>query len=364
MPPKTTIWARAPHTEGKHLVLRRYLDAWLPILGSWKQRILFVDGFAGPGEYLGGEDGSPVIAMKALIEHGNQHVIKSQVLFYFIEDDEDRAEHLDGLVHVLRPELPAKAKAEVIQGKFDESMNDVLDQLDEQRKKMAPAFVMIDPFGVSETPMSVIRRVFENPRCEVYVSFMYENMHRFLGSPEFEKNLDALFGTGRWREGLEMNGDERKTFLYGLYGDCLRKAGAEHVVHFDLYEGNRLIYAIFFGTQHSTGCDRMKQAIWKVAPFGDFSFRGSTDNQLMLGIEQADFSPLEDALCAHFGGKSWVGVEDVIEYVASDRVEYHTGHLKKLVLKPMEAAGRVTVKDGTRKIRGTYPEKTKLRFDC
>jgi len=37
-----------------------------------------------------------------------------------------------------------------------------------------------------------------------------------------------------------------------------------------------------FGTHHHTGCDRMKQAIWKVAPFGDFAFRASRSGQLPL----------------------------------------------------------------------------------
>ena len=57
--PKDTLWELDPHTLGKHLVLRAYLDAWLPVMGSWQGRLLFIDGFAGPGEYEGGEEGSP-----------------------------------------------------------------------------------------------------------------------------------------------------------------------------------------------------------------------------------------------------------------------------------------------------------------
>ena len=78
MPPKDTVWERDPHTEGKHLVLRHYLNAWLPILGSWNGRIVFLDGFAGPGEYKGGEDGSPIVALKAFAEHAHKGVIKAE----------------------------------------------------------------------------------------------------------------------------------------------------------------------------------------------------------------------------------------------------------------------------------------------
>ena len=59
MPPNSTTWPLSPHTEGKHIVLRAYLDAWLPKLGRYNKRVAFIDGFAGPGEYSTGEEGSP-----------------------------------------------------------------------------------------------------------------------------------------------------------------------------------------------------------------------------------------------------------------------------------------------------------------
>ena len=39
--------------------------------------------------------------------------------------------------------------------------------------------------------------------------------------------------------------------------------GAQYVVRFELYEGEQLVYAIFFGTKSLDGCDKMKQAIWR-----------------------------------------------------------------------------------------------------
>ena len=63
--PKDTIWPIEPHTCAKHQILRKYLDAWLPILGTYNKRIVYIDGFAGPGEYKGGEPGSPIIALEA-----------------------------------------------------------------------------------------------------------------------------------------------------------------------------------------------------------------------------------------------------------------------------------------------------------
>ena len=59
----------------------------------------------------------------------------------------------------------------------------------------------------------------------------------------------------------------------------------------------RLVYyAIFFATKSLDGCDKMKQAIWKIAPFGGFKFKSGLLNQLTLGEVAVDFGLLERAL--------------------------------------------------------------------
>jgi three-Cys-motif partner protein len=363
MNPKPALWKLEPHTRGKHLVLKNYLDAWIPILGRTSSRILFIDGFAGPGEYEGGEEGSPIIALRALNEHRAKGQILAQILFIFIEKDERRAKHLDNLVDEWKVQLPPNCRIWVVHGVFDETMTQVLDELDARSARLAPCFVMVDPFGVSETPMSVIRRFFRNPKSEVYVSFMYEYINRFKRTPEFEPHLDQLFGCREWRKGIRIrDSEERRQFFCDLYRKQLREAGAKHVVRFDLCQGRRVIYTVFFGTQHHTGCDRMKRAIWKVAPFGDYAFRAYRLGQLTLELKAADFEPLREALKDEFCGREWVTIEEVHDFVASDRTHYHTGQVRRGALIPMEESHELEVQADTRARRRTYPKGTRLRF--
>ena len=84
MPPRTTTWPLEQHTRGKHMVLKNYMGAWLPILTSWNGRVLFIDAFAGPGEYSNGEPGSPVIALRALIDHRARNQIRSEVNYLLL----------------------------------------------------------------------------------------------------------------------------------------------------------------------------------------------------------------------------------------------------------------------------------------
>lgn len=304
-----------------------------------------------------------LVALDTLLNHKYRDRIASTATFYFIEKNAARCRHLAALVASRRPVLPPGWIVRVVEGSFDESLTQLLNVVEEQRTQLAPAFVMVDPFGVSGTPMSVIERILKNKRSEVYVSFMYEAINRFKSTPEFAPHLDDLFGCRDWREGtaLDSSGD-RRAFFFDLYERQLRAAGARQVVHFELYEGDRLVYAVFFGSHRWYGADAMKSAVWKVAPFGDFAFRGTRSRQLKLGLGTADFRPLQEALRERFQEGGWVDVRSIEQFVGSDKTDYHTGQLKSGALKPMEQSGALEVEPSSRKRRLTFPAGTRVRF--
>ena len=251
----------------------------------------------------------------------------------------------------------------MINSTFDETLNEVLDTLEDQKKKLAPAFVMIDPFGVSGTPMKTIGRILDNPKSEVYISLMYREINRFMDHQNFESHLDELFGCTEWRQAIQIaNSEERKSFIFSLYEDQLRNHGAKYVLHFELYQSNRLVYAIFFGTQDLAGCDKMKQAIWKVAPFGNYRFRSGQNSQLTLGIDVLDLMPLENGLKREFGLEKWINITDIEDFMKSDKTPFLSTHLKTKTLKPMESRGDIEVQEGTRNRASTYPAGTLLKF--
>ena len=364
MPSKTTLWPVEDHTLGKHRVLKNYMGAWLAIMRRWNGRVLFIDAFAGPGEYAGGEDGSPIIALKSLIDHRAKEKMPGAITYMFIESEPARKRHLEDVVKQLENEIPENCDIIIHNATFDEKLTEVLDKIDDHKSRLAPAFVMIDPFGVSGIPMDVIQRILTNPKTEIYVSLMYEAINRFKEHPNFERHLDDLFGCPEWRDGREISDPmQRKDFFYGLYEDRLRNAGAKYVLHFELYEKNRLVYAIFFATQSEKGCDTMKKAIWKVVPFGDFKFKSGTANQLTLGPQVVDdFTPLKEALHKEFGQSGWTSIESVVSFVMTDKTEFHTGHLKRKTLAPMEEDGEIEVKTSNpNRRRGSFTG-TQLRF--
>lgn len=282
--------------------------------------------------------------------------------FMFIEKDETRANHLNKLVGSRYAELRNICNVKVSTGEFIDKMSGLLDSLEAQRRQGEPMFAMIDPFGVSQTPMSIIRRILLNSRSEVYISVMYEFINRFISIPEFSASLDGLYGTTDWKQALNIDGAaERKDYLYRLYKEQLKKAGAKHVHHFDLYRGNDMVYSLFFATKNDLGSDRMKRAMWKVAPFGDFAFRSSTRDQMTFGLAVLDPDALGRELISKFGTYRQLSIEEIERFMCSDRTPFHTGHLKEC-LALMEEQGAIEVVKGTRRRRKSFPPGTQLMF--
>lgn len=341
-------------TMGKHIVLRAYLGAWMGILGQRVDRMVFIDGFAGPGEYEGGEPGSPLIALDVFERHIATDKFRAKPTFLFLEEHQRRHENLIRLVAPYIQRLGSRAQIQVETGRFDTTLGRLLDQLDSSKLRLAPSFVMVDPFGVSHLPMSLTERILRNPSAEVFVSFMYESINRHRGQPEFEPHLNELFGTPDWREMDTIpDSSRRKDFVLQLYEKQLRVAGAKFVSRVELWDGNRFIYAIYFATKHALGCDRMKAAIWKADPSGSYQFRREYyGQQLIFG---PDFNLLKRQLRMEFGGQEYVPIETIAAWIQTDATLFHSGQLKK-ALKEMEAEATIQVDSNSRPRRGTYPD--------
>ncbi len=362
--PKTTLWAMDDHTRAKHEILRRYLEAWLPIMTTYNGRIIYLDGFAGPGEYEGGEFGSPIIAIDIFRSHTYAAVRNREVLFLFIEQDHARCEHLRQLL--AQRTLPATANYQIFEGNFDETLTGLLKQLEDQQSRLAPTFALIDPFGFSHTPMQTITRLMRHPKCEVLITFMYEEINRFLDADYTNKaaQYDALFGTKEWRTITQTaaTSQERRNKLHNLYQDRLKQvAGVRYVRSFCMRnQHNATDYFLFFGTNNLRGMEKMKQAMWKVDSSGTYEFSDFSNPYQPWLLSHLDDSVLQRTLSNQFNGQT-VSVEEVKEYVIAETPFYK---FSTEALKPMEATGRIIViSTDPKRRKGTFAEgKTRIRF--
>lgn len=361
---KDIIWTIEPHTEAKHEILRKYLDAWLPIITRWHGRVLYVDGFAGPGEYVNGEDGSPIIAIKSVLEHKAD--IRAEIRMLFIEANKNRYEFLKQKVDKLK--LPPNIKTKCICEKFYESLTEILNYLDEQKARLAPAFVFIDPFGFTGIPFSVIKRIMENERCEVLITFMYEEINRFISDKRLWDGLNETFGTEEWQQVISENDSkQREILLHNIYKKQLEQEVNIKFVHsFKMTNKiNKTDYFLFFGTNSIVGLKKMKEAMWKVDESGAFQFSDATYNpaQPMLFQIEPNYDHLKKIILKNFKKKS-VSIIELENFILT-QTPFRETHYKKQILRPMEMEKEEEIKvdcPNRKRKKGTFPSDCIIQF--
>ena len=312
--------APSPHTRAKHTILKQYLQAWFPIMATTNARIIYVDGFCGRGKYENGDLGSPLIALNVAL---NCPVpLKSKLVFRFIDNDLEEIEKLETEIKNLREtrSFPKNFDVKARRGDFQETMLEIIDYFEEKNQKLPPTFVFIDPFAIKGVSFPVIEKLLKQRKCEVLINFMVGALNRRLCSPVEKTKKGALdfLGTGE-DPCITMSSGDRKQCLRVYYGQKLRQS-AHYVRHFEMRNLKRsTIYYLFFATNHPLGHYKMKEAMWKVDPGGDFVFSDATDpSQVTLFKHECIIPSLTLALERRYKGKGVVQCDEIIRFIKDE----------------------------------------------
>lgn len=359
----STVWPIAPHTRAKHEILQNYLKAWFPILSKWEERIIYLDGFAGPGIYSGGEYGSPMIALQTAVEHKLREYFK-EIMFFFIEKNSNRAKVLTEVLKQRFPSLPENIKYIVLGTEFAPTLEQVLNELEERGAKLAPTFAFLDPFGFTGFPMELIRRMMSYDKCEVLITLMAGFFRRFLDKLR-EPALNGLFASQEWKKARYIKDpDKRLRFLLDLYERQLKNVGgAKYVRSFGMIgPHNQPVYYLVYGTRHWKGLEVMKGAMCKVDRRGTYRFSDLTDvNQTYLidyGAEDQWVPRAADIVYSKFKRKT-VAESEVHQFVVTETHYIY----RKSILECLERSDPPKIVNVTnRKRKFSYPKGCSITF--
>ena len=217
--PRQTIWPLEPHTRAKHEILKRYLQAWMVILSQGRfPEILYIDGFAGPGAYEGGEAGSPIIALDTAL--GFMPPLTAKIHFLFVEEREDRAAHLRQQValRTLPPNFSVVVEGGVtFETAFTNRYSGYV-----RNGRLIPTFAFIDPFGWTGAPFTLVKQILSHRSCEV---LSISCTRKSTGSSAIQtKSQTSIAFSGRMTgsDVLERPILEREIDVYMIstYGNC------------------------------------------------------------------------------------------------------------------------------------------------
>ncbi|WP_298334976.1 three-Cys-motif partner protein TcmP [Ferrimicrobium sp.] len=319
-------------------------------------------GFAGPGRYAGGEDGSPLLALKSLIGHKSFAAWHStQFKFIFIESDRTECEQLkeelrDYFSSVSRP---PNVCYKSYQGDFSELISRL--RATGVVAKDSPLLAFVDPFGYGAVPMDVIAPMVRPRWSEILINLSTDPINRFFEQGSVEVALNRLFGLTTEARIKNFPSDDRAGAIARLYIDRLSDEAEfgftrEFVMEFP---PGHVGYHLVVGSHSIDGLEAVKAAMWKVDPSGAFRFADHLAGQRFLFTgDNIDFEPLRAALIQQFGGRT-VSIEEIIDFVVLETPFLRT-HVKTRVLVPMQRAGQIVGVNQSK--RNQYPNGTTVRF--
>jgi three-Cys-motif partner protein len=373
--PASTTWKLPDHSAAKHFLLKKYLEAWYPIMaymgrGRQGHQLDYIDAFSGPGIYAGGEPGSPIVALRTLIDHESFSAWNGvKFLFYFVEVDPERMASLERQVAALWESHEGGQPTNINITFRPQSFFDLIEELklvaSKSGRGLRPTFAFVDPFGFGGLPLADLCDILSTGSCEVLFNFMYDSVNRFVGWRD-QKNQDnfALLFDGDAH--LDLDGkrpEEREAYLHELIGDLIRDSGNFKYVRKFQMERNtaRTLYSLFFATRHTRGLQVMKEAMWKVDPTNGERFSDRLVSNPSLFDGAPNYGELKSLLLLRFAGQT-VKIEEIEEYTLVD-TRFLPKHLREPVLMPLEATGGIDVlnaKPGRQKRH--FPAGTVVKF--
>ena len=287
----TDLWNAEPHTLAKIEIVRRYLFLWFRILGTSSNRLVYIDGFSGPGRYLNSDESSPIAALTgakaAFDELVRAQREPTEWFFYFIDDNPKFTSSLESVI--AETEWPDPFKYEVQTGTFDDKLRGVLDNIGKLPGGMPPTFAFIDPFGATGVPFTHVTEILKHRSCEVLINLDSDGIGRLVAAQSIEKNkdhLDAIFGGNMWKERLDPRAPmlDLCAQILALYKERLRSLRqVDYSFAFAMRSTKATLnYHLVFASQRAIGLRKMKEAMKAVDKSGSYSFSDDAVGQRRL----------------------------------------------------------------------------------
>ncbi|MFW0797808.1 three-Cys-motif partner protein TcmP [Gordonia sp. CPCC 205515] len=298
-------WAADQHTKAKHAVYAQYLDKWMPIMvNGWEADITYAEGFSGPGIYLDGSPGSPVIAIKALVAKSEirTKVKNGGIRFVFIDHDQRCIDMLPNELKKATEPVPLEdlsahgVHVSVEKGECEPDLQRVLTR---EQAWGRPILAVLDTWG-GAISFDLVRRLADNPGSEVIITMQPQYFARFASVDSIEHG-DRVFGDTNWRAVATQPRENKDRWLLQQYRRTIQKAGFQYVLDFELIDKRGQSLFLVFGTTHEKGLTKMKEAMWEVDDVAGVGYRDPRDpNQEALAIEfEPNTAPLKRLIIDH-----------------------------------------------------------------
>lgn len=308
-----------PQTKAKHYILKRYLQTLSFKVLSFRDELVYVDGFSGPWKSQTEDfsDTSFMIALSVLKDVQEQlqkQGRKVRIKCFFVEFDGVACGRLEAAV---MPFHKPDDRFEVVVkcGRFEDAIAEI-------KAFMGRAFTLtfIDPTGWTGYSYDRIKPVLEHDPGEVLINFMYDHVNRFSTHPDPKiiTSLDDILGGPGWNERLDPS-LQRGPAIEKLFREVLRDAGRfKHSLstRIDKATEDRPHFFIVYGTRNDKGLEAFRgveydalkgHEVERKAAKADKKAAACGTGDLFAGMEMPDESSFEALVASEtVRARSWI----------------------------------------------------------
>lgn len=255
-------------TKIKLDIFREYLKEWLPTFTKrkeiiWKD-IFIYDFFAGEGEDIAKNQGSPLIIIDELKAHHDAITNNNLNLSLILnEADEKKYKILKSKINIYENSVPYKIKP--FQKKFSELFNEIYPKIIVDSGN--PRLFFLDQYGIKEINNEVFKKIINLKRTDFIFFISSSYVRRFSEMEEFKSYIKI-----NKTDFIESKPVHSHRVVYEYYKSLITDKNEYYLAPFSIKKGVN-IYGLIFGSNHTLGIEKFLNIAWKINPnSGDANF--------------------------------------------------------------------------------------------
>ncbi|MDE0313378.1 MAG: three-Cys-motif partner protein TcmP [Candidatus Poribacteria bacterium] len=362
-------------SQVKARIVEKYFWAWAKVVMPWakrgKNRIGYVDLFAGPGGYKDGTKSTPLLVLEKAAEDED---IREMLVSVFNDVNPDHVQDLQDAIDSSPVISNLKRKPIVRNIEVGEQIAQVLEHV-----RTIPTLFFVDPWGYKGLSLQLISSTVKNWGCDCIFFFNYNRINIDINNPYVIEHMNALFGKEQAKElriKLQaMRPFEREITIVNAISQSLKEKAGQYVLPFCFKSrsGGRSSHHLIFVSKNRRGYEIMKKIMAKEGTNLDkgvpsFEYNPATHDQALLFEYLRPLEDLADMLMEYFAGET-VTVKQILDQ-HYNRFSVGTRYIEKSYkecLTKLEADGKIKAtppasKRLKRKGNVTFGESVKVTF--
>lgn len=287
------------HSRAKVEFYEKYLERYLPILSlsRYISTINIYDVFCGRGVYENGGEGSPVRALKAIVEAKKKYPSGTRVALRLNDKDEH---NIESVKQYIAREVPGYEQyCDVKFASVDaESLLDKMAVWLAGTKTDERNLLFIDPYGYKTIHKDTIDGLMKNGKTEIILFLPVSFMHRFTGYAQ-EADAETIAPLRRFTEDFFPEGHPIRNVDEEIdvhdYINCLKEAfsygGKYYTASYQIEREKGKFFALFFMTSNLLGFEKILEVKWNLDEEDGNGFRLAKASQyVQLSLFEEDFA--------------------------------------------------------------------------